>query len=145
MKLKSEPIKPELKDFWDSRTEIANFSIGYELDGKLTDIIKQLQEVEDKFPGCTATVSYDHSSCYYEGDTPDVKLKVFTIITAKKQYQDALNDYKVKKAQWDKWNEENREEIAEELKNRALKQKRNLQKQLDKLIGEIEDNDTTRT
>lgn len=138
MKLKPEPIKPHHNSFHDVRTEVADFDISYSLDGLLTDIIKQLQDLENKYPGCTATVGQDRSGCYYESDTPSLKLYVYTVITAKQIYKKALKEYEIKKAAWDKWSDENREEIEAELRKRALKEKLKLNKKMVELEEEID-------
>ena len=51
----------------------------YELEGALDKCIQKLLEVKEQFKPYVDTkisIEYDYSSCYYESDTPEIKIEI---------------------------------------------------------------------
>lgn len=48
----------------------------YDFDGKISDIIKELQLIVKQHPNATIKCELDWGVCYYEGDIPSVIFKV---------------------------------------------------------------------
>ena len=60
MKKENDPSK---LDVWNA----------YHFQGKVTDLINELQDIVKQHPKATITMHTDYSCCYYESDSPEVQ------------------------------------------------------------------------
>jgi hypothetical protein len=137
MNLKEQPKKPNRKDYRDTTKVIAKLS-SYEMDGTALNLIRLLQDLESKYPGCTIMTENNYDSCYYESDRPDPQIVISANISAEDQFQDAMANYNKKIIEYEAWYSANHTAIEAELAKRAAKQLKEKEKQMARLQKELD-------
>lgn len=116
-KLKQKPVEPLRKNFRIEIRTVHETSINW-LGRTFDEIIKELEALKVKFPNGKVEVSLDYAHCYYEGDTPEIRLSISEEIFPEQLYQEAYEKYEEQLEKYEKWFEQNEAKIKAEIERR---------------------------